>query len=279
MHKFSSCMVFFVGLCLFTLQTQADAVDCPPPTVPLTSTLREIDSGVVTVVGSYNGDTRTVSSNYRYPNWMQGQVGEMQVTGEISLTNNSQNRRKLTYRMSVLLPEGSTPEIRNIVGDDGSVLCWEQEEQRIIVVYETVLNAGQAITIPVNWDVLIRGLMFADLNNDGRVDGVDQTILLESFGTDNALADLNSDGVVNGVDLGILLLNWSDYSDDVIEVSSIDVTPEMIAMRDRVTMENNPHWANAEMVAAGIVTELDNTPDRNSIVPFQDWRHLVTKAA
>jgi len=54
-------------------------------------------------------------------------------------------------------------------------------------------------------------LAFADLNNDGIVNGADLAMLLGAWGP--ALpgnpADLNLDGVVNGNDLALLLGNWS----------------------------------------------------------------------
>lgn len=42
----------------------------------------------------------------------------------------------------------------------------------------------------------------ADLNNDGRVNGLDLGPFKLAFGTTNAVADLNCDGRVNGLDLG-----------------------------------------------------------------------------
>ena len=49
----------------------------------------------------------------------------------------------------------------------------------------------------------------ADLNDDGKVNLVDFSILLFHFGTDHAIADLNSDGKVNLTDFSILLFNWT----------------------------------------------------------------------
>lgn len=55
-------------------------------------------------------------------------------------------------------------------------------------------------TVPVNP---------ADINGDERVDGVDLSLLLGSWGScTNCLADLNGDGVIEGADLAILLGNW-----------------------------------------------------------------------
>lgn len=201
----------------------ANAQDCPPPTIPLTSTVRTLDSGQITVEGVYSGDTREVLSVYEYPAWGENQIGTMNVTGSITFTNKSTQNRKMTYRMSVLLPEGSIPQFTDLTGSDGSALCWEETDRRIVVVYEISLDAGLTREVPVNWSATMRGLLFADLNNDLRVDGLDQLILLNNFGTSNVLSDLNNDGIVNQLDLDILLLNWSDYSDDVIETS--DATP------------------------------------------------------
>lgn len=49
----------------------------------------------------------------------------------------------------------------------------------------------------------------ADLNGNGKIDGVDFSILLSNmFNYVNASADLNGDGVVNGTDVSILLSRW-----------------------------------------------------------------------
>jgi len=48
----------------------------------------------------------------------------------------------------------------------------------------------------------------ADLNNDGRVDVVDLSILLSNFGTNNSVADINGDGTVSVLDLSVLLSNF-----------------------------------------------------------------------
>ncbi len=49
----------------------------------------------------------------------------------------------------------------------------------------------------------------ADLNGDGRVNGVDLTILLTNFGGPGPAGDANHDGVVNGLDLAVVLSGWS----------------------------------------------------------------------
>lgn len=45
----------------------------------------------------------------------------------------------------------------------------------------------------------------ADLNGDGRVDGIDLTILLAAYGSSRSGPDINDDGIVDGYDLAALL--------------------------------------------------------------------------
>jgi hypothetical protein len=194
------------------LLTSSAYAQCPPQMQPMSTTVRLPDSGVIVVVAEYDGDTRTVVSSYDYTQWSTGQIGVMSSNGDITFTNKTNQNRKMKYRVSVLLPEGSEPQI-----PDGSNLCWEPETNRIITVYETLVNANQEVVVPISWDVVIRNAgMLADLNGDGRVDGVDQGIIFSSWGTSDPVSDLNGDGTVNAADLGILLANWSDYSEDSV---------------------------------------------------------------
>jgi hypothetical protein len=48
-----------------------------------------------------------------------------------------------------------------------------------------------------------------DINEDGAVDGLDLSILLGAWGTDDPAADIVVDGLVDGGDLAALLGNWS----------------------------------------------------------------------
>jgi len=219
---------------------------------PMSTTVRLPDSGVIVVVGEYDGDTRTVVSSYDYTQWTEGQIGVMSSNGDITFTNKTNQNRRMKYRISVLLPEGSEPQI-----PAGSDLCWEPETNRIITVYETVVNANQEVVVPISWDVTIRnGGMLADLNGDGRVDGTDQGLMIAAFGTDDAVADLNGDGIVNAADLGILLANWSDYSEDTIETSNATT-----------------NWDSADyIIAADIVTEPVRGGNGQVRIPFLDWQ-------
>lgn len=48
----------------------------------------------------------------------------------------------------------------------------------------------------------------ADINNDNKVDALDLSTLLTSWGTGTATSDINGDGVVNIFDLSMLLSKW-----------------------------------------------------------------------
>ncbi len=52
-------------------------------------------------------------------------------------------------------------------------------------------------------------VVVADLNGDGRVDAADLSMLLNAWGSNDALADLNGNGWVDAADLSILLNAWT----------------------------------------------------------------------
>lgn len=252
---------------LLASSAQAQTINgCPPPMEPMSSTVRLPDSGVVLTVGEYDGTTRKVVSSYEYTDWTAGQVGTMSANGDVTFTNKTDQNRRMKYRISVLLPDGSEPTIPT-----GSILCWEPDTNRIIVVYETVVNANAEVVVPVSWDVAIRNVgMLADLNGDGRVDGTDQGILFAAFGTDDPVADLNADGIVNAADLGILLSNWSDYSEDVIETSNaggeggsgFEIQSPFINTADYV-------------IAATLIQDPVRGGNGQVRVPFLDWQWIA----
>ena len=235
---------------------------CPPPMEPLATTVRLPDSGNIIVVGEYDGATRTVVSSYEHTEWEEGKIGTMMANGDITFTNKTDQNRRMKYRISVLLPDGSMPMIPN-----GSELCWEPESKRIIVVYEAVVNANQEVVVPISWNVAIKNEgMLADLNGDGRVDAGDQGILMGAWGTSDAIADLNGDGIVDAQDLGILLSNWSDYSEDVIEGANAGDP-------DPVDQMFNPAWDSAKyIIAADIVTDPVKGGNGQVRIPFLDWQ-------
>ena len=53
------------------------------------------------------------------------------------------------------------------------------------------------------------GVIAADINGDGAVNGIDLTTLLSAWGSSNQTADIDNDGIVAGSDLAALLSAWT----------------------------------------------------------------------
>ena len=72
------------------------------------------------------------------------------------------------------------------------------------------LNANIAGTVDDPSNICeVQELPSADINGDGRVNGIDLAYVLTYWGTQTALADLNRDGFVGGEDLTIILSSWA----------------------------------------------------------------------
>ena len=52
----------------------------------------------------------------------------------------------------------------------------------------------------------------ADLNQDGKVDAADLSVMMSEWGANPSFADLNRDGKVDAEDMAILLQTWGEYS-------------------------------------------------------------------
>lgn len=79
------------------------------------------------------------------------------------------------------------------------------------LVNETILNIFSLDSIEVSQIKIIESLPSGDINNDGKIDGVDLILLSKKFGmsvTPGTPEDLNGDGMVNGIDLIILSRNF-----------------------------------------------------------------------
>ena len=63
------------------------------------------------------------------------------------------------------------------------------------------------------------GLISGDLNKDGKVDGLDLSLLLSNFGLTGE-GDLNEDGIVDGGDLAGLLASWDQLPKPIIGETS-----------------------------------------------------------
>ncbi len=73
-----------------------------------------------------------------------------------------------------------------------------EEQQAMVKNYDTLLAAEAA------YDIWLKG----DVNRDGVINASDLSLLLGSYGVENADCDINMDGAVNAGDLSILLANY-----------------------------------------------------------------------
>jgi hypothetical protein len=72
---------------------------------------------------------------------------------------------------------------------------------------QSATPAGNFVTIAAGKDhTATVGVLAADINCDGTIDGADLGMLLAAWGT--PAGDCNHDGTTDGGDLGILLVDW-----------------------------------------------------------------------
>ena len=189
--------------------------------------------------------------------------------GEIEWTNNSDQRRRLRYRQSILLSEGIMP----IIPPGFEEVCWEPSTRRLITVYEQVLDPGESLTTQVFWEIMTRaeGLL-ADVNSDMWVDMQDQMLVMGAFVTDNPLYDLDQSGLVDAADLEILLNQWSESSDDSLDEANANPDPDPVD--PPVELTYNSEWDSADHIFALTFNETPSQPVREGhhIVPKAGWR-------
>ncbi len=104
------------------------------------------------------------------------------------------------YRLDFLLAETVTVNVyfQNAldINDAGQILCaanWEIDGD---------VESGAVVLTPVDPPA-------EDMTGDCRVDVSDLIPILQSWGSADPFADLNDDGAVNGEDLGLLLAGWT----------------------------------------------------------------------
>lgn len=62
----------------------------------------------------------------------------------------------------------------------------------------------------MNFEIdICEGMLVADINGDGQVNGIDLATLLSAWGSNNYTADINHDGIIDGRDLSVLLAAWT----------------------------------------------------------------------
>ena len=244
---------------------QVNDLDCPPRLMPMTS-VTVPDTDKLITVSEIQTDTRTIIASY--DTFMRDTIGAFPMDGEIEWTNNSEQRRRLRYRQSILLSEGIMP----IIPPGFEEVCWEPSTRRLITVYEQVLDPGQSLTTQIFWEIMTRseGLL-ADVNSDMWVDMQDQMLVMGAFGTNNPLYDLDQSGLVDGADLEILLNQWSESSDDSLDEANAGPDPDPVDPPVEVV---NGSFNEADHIFKLTFNEQPSDANRGGhwIVPKAGWR-------
>ena len=97
-------------------------------------------------------------------------------------------------------------QFRRLAVDYLSQTVGPEEEKRSW--YATSHLEEDDIPVPYTFDTSL-GTTPGDLNEDGKVDLIDFSILLSKWGTSDATADINCDGIVDLIDLSILMSHWT----------------------------------------------------------------------
>jgi hypothetical protein len=127
--------------------------------------------------------------------------------------------------VNVLLDKGKSPAMTATSSSNGA---WDMKLPTAGLapeIYHTILpffemsqgagavraksGTGLALNIFVGNNEVTDRRTGADLNNDGKVNIADFSMLLFRWGGADALADLNRDGKVNIADFSVLLFNWT----------------------------------------------------------------------
>ena len=263
---------------LLVSPTLAQDNGCPPrmPKPLETTRLAQLDeaTGMTTVLTVSEGLDAGRSLTAVYENPAGDYTGNFTMDGTIEWTNNTAVQRRMKMRQIIQLDVGIVPIIPAGFGE----VCWEASTQRLITVYEQIVDANQTVNTPIFWEVVTRlEGQLADVNSDGWVDGADQGLIMAAFGTDNPLYDLNQDGIVNGADLGILFTQWSESFDDQIEANAggggVEEDPIEPPV-EVVDVDFNPLWESADEIIILTLNELptDTTRAGHFILPKVQWR-------
>ncbi len=174
--------------------------DCPPPMVSFGVHRLVLEDGWLHSTGGMASDTRVVEVNY-YDN-RNIVLDQLASQGQVTLTNQTEDRRNIKYRHTVQIPTGEytvhySGEAYEVCAQDGTI------------TFFTLVPMDPATSTVVEWDYVVEIDRHGDLNNDGRVSGYDIGLFMGCWGTDLVEADFNLDGIVNAEDFGILLENWT----------------------------------------------------------------------
>ena len=158
---------------------------CPPMMIPMDVNLTLVNE-VTHVVASETTATRTVEANYLDTRSVVDDV--FWTEGSVVLTNESPEKRKITYRWEVDLPVGEYEVVDDrLCANDGKAVFQVSE----------IVNPGDSVE--VDWDTLVYVDLFGDLDGDGMINGADLGLMIAQWGVP-----------WNANDLGTLLANWTE---------------------------------------------------------------------
>ncbi len=173
--------------------------------------------------------------------------------GQVTITNVSDQQRRIRYRHSVPINRG----IDYTISQDTTQysVCVQDDGEHVFAVFFTEVFPTAGNTIIREWSYNIQIHPFGDLNGDGCINGEDLGILFSQWGS-SGNADYTGNGVVGAEDLGYLLANWHDIgceeppeeelynpvwesADDIIAFTIDSFTGGDIAcLVENVTLEN-----------------------------------------
>ena len=76
-----------------------------------------------------------------------------------------------------------------------------------------------------------------DANHDGKVDGLDLSLLGTNWQTTSAEGDLNGDGMVDGLDLSVLGARWQSHLVEALSVTAAEPVEPVVATEPPATVE------------------------------------------
>ena len=157
-----------------------------PPTIEITD--NEVDAGEIIEVFGYSIPGKTVEA-WLYP-VMSGDVPESLIVKQEAIA---------------LIDGKWTIFFNTTVMDNGQYKIKARVDMETIGISEF----GQVWDVAIGGEVIEALCTGADLNQDGRVNITDFSILLYYWGSDNECADQNKDGTVDLIDFSIMMFYWT----------------------------------------------------------------------
>jgi hypothetical protein len=150
----------------------------------------------------------TVVADYVTP--IEPTVGPYSLRGTLAITNKRSVTNTVSFRGSTYIGDNLVPFIPR-----DSTVCWDKAKGRISNKWSITLDPNAQDETEITWDIELRNKnMTADINGDGWVDALDQSLILGSWNTTDYRTDLNFDGITNSTDLGIVFVQWSNSTKD-----------------------------------------------------------------